>query len=160
MKCLNRKIHLVFIISLFLMTTGCAGVRTVDTSKVDTISLAQLMTQPDLMNNLSEKIKNQGGAIIRLSQGDVIPLKMNLDLPFATVESSADQLVVTRDLYIYLSQTQMLFSPDGQRWISIEDWRTRTAKDLFGYKEGRLSIGFKAEEDAGTCLELIIQTIR
>jgi len=54
--------------------------------------------------------------MVHFAPGDAVPLKLETDLPFATLEAGENLVRFDRDVYLYVAPGAFLVSPDAQRW--------------------------------------------
>ena len=115
-----------------LVSPACSGVQTLDTTTVKTTSLSDLaesaVDEGELLAPDMEPM------IIEIPAGQVVPLAIDVQLPFLTVEAGDNSVRFQRDVKIYLAPNEALISFDGERWARIGDWDA--LKDIAGAEQG------------------------
>ncbi|MBW2260853.1 MAG: hypothetical protein JRG91_02685 [Deltaproteobacteria bacterium] len=139
---------------LLLLTPGCAGVQKVDTTSAATISLAEFEADPLAYGSPLEP--DGKPVIIKIPAGEKIPLKIDMSIPFATVESGENTLRFDLDVYAYMGGGRFMISPDGERWAEMGDWKA--LKELFNFDKGLFSVGFGVSEAEGAFMSLAMKT--
>jgi hypothetical protein len=130
-----------------LFFTGCSAIHRIDGVKLYTVSASEARTEPGKWEEFGKQISTGKAVVVRLEAGQKIPLKLTMALPMANLVPGENQLLFTRDAYLYISPTKFRISPDGQRWADIQDIKAQ--RKLFGFKKGDLSIGFRVTREDG-----------
>ncbi|MFH1137552.1 MAG: hypothetical protein V1816_15900 [Pseudomonadota bacterium] len=152
----ERYSFVLLILAALSLGLGCSGLKTVPTDGVRQVSLKELKQNPGDLADLANRMKGGGELIIMAARGETLPLVLKIDLPFAAVPETKTELVVVRDMYLYLHDQGLLISPDRESWAAVGDWDA--IKKLFPYDQGELSLGFAADKDGGSSLRLLIGT--
>ncbi|MBN2341678.1 MAG: hypothetical protein JXX29_00370 [Deltaproteobacteria bacterium] len=124
---------------------GCSGIRTIDT-KMEPV----LITDLDEMAEEYVKKLNSEGLLVKFDKGDVIPVEVLAELPFANVESGQNQLVFSQTTYVYLCKDGAYVSPDGIHFAAVYDGKA--VRKLYGAGQGSFSIGFSMNKEDGAKL--------
>ncbi|MBN2714415.1 MAG: hypothetical protein JXX14_01095 [Deltaproteobacteria bacterium] len=136
-------------IMIFLSATlffGCSSIKTINTDLKPI-----LITDLDNMAEEYGKRLNGEGLLIKFDKGDVLPVEVTSQLPFATLESGDNQLVFSQTTFVFLSREGAFISPDGNRFAPVYDGRA--IKKLYPAKQGTVSIGFAITRDEGARLK-------
>ena len=119
---------------------GCSGVRTIDSGTIRTVSLSEL---PQVAAEVEgSATKGPGPMIVHVKAGERIPLRLELEAPFAALEAGENAIVLRRDVYLYVAPDDVMLGFDGARFARMGDWKT--LKKLAGVGKGQLAIGFGA----------------
>jgi hypothetical protein len=97
------------------------------------------------------------GVILRVPAGTVVPLDINISLPFARVEPGENRVAFTSDVYIFMSPEKFMISPDAERWAEMGNWKAM--KKLFGFDRGTLGVGLGVVKDKGAFMNLTVETV-
>jgi hypothetical protein len=145
MRCIDpvRCAVLVGIAALGALV-GCSGVQTLDRSTVETVTLAELAADPPTAAPLSPEWEP---LIVSVPAGETVPLRVDVDLAFMTVEAGQNTVRFERDVQLYLGPGEAMLSFDGERWARIGDWDA--LKEIAGADQGSLSLGFGVSEEQG-----------
>ncbi|MBI5486444.1 MAG: hypothetical protein HY905_03840 [Deltaproteobacteria bacterium] len=119
---------------------GCSGIRSVDTAGVPTVTAVDLGAET--VGEALGRVAQGGAVVVRFAPGDTVPLKMETDLPFATIEAGENVVRFERDVYLYVGPGAFLVSPDAERWA--EAGVLEAIKELFGAATGTFQFGFGA----------------
>ena len=109
---------------------------------------------PDLrvFESLSKEEELKEPVIIKVPQGFSLPVRIAVNTPLAIMESNCSHLVFQQDLFLYISNEEMLASPDGEQWADIAD--IDAVMDLFGGNKGEIAISMGTGEQKGAQLDL------
>jgi len=136
-----------------LAAVGCAGVQTLKGPDMEPIPLPELEANP-AMYGFPDVIYGSG-AVIEIPEGTRIPLKVESNITFASIEPGENMMRFDRKVYLFLSEKRAMISPDAVRWAEFQDWDT--IKDLFGLHNGRLSLGFGITKEEGSAINLVLE---
>lgn len=136
------KICAMSLTLLAAITIGCSRIH-----KIDNAIEPVLITDLDDMEGEYVKKLNGKGLLVKFDKGDVIPVEIISQLPFASLESGENRLCFSQTTYIFLSKDGAFVSPDGQRFAAVYDGKA--VKKLYGAKKGSLSIGFAISKESG-----------
>ena len=147
------------LIATLLLGSACSGVQTLDRSSLQTITLRELTTDPSAHQEVLEAYATgKGGLILKIEAEDELPLELAIRHPLVSLDTGGNTVRFQRDMYLYLSATELLISPDGERWAKIHDMETW--KELFGgFKDGRhgtLSVGLAVTAESGAAVNVVI----
>ena len=142
---------LLLIILTGMMATACS--HTTSINNVKTIDYSMLLEGG---KPLAQALQSDSGMIVRVKKGDRVPLLLTATLPFAQLQAGENSLVVTTDFYLYMSKQGILISPDGKTFTPIYDMKG--IKTLFGFKQGSLSIGFRAPKEEAPQMAVDVST--
>ena len=143
---------LIFVIVLLGITlTACSSVQKPDTSRVKTIPLSEFHT----LSEENTRELYQEGFIMFIPKGTVVAVKINLQIPAAQFKAGNNVLTFTRDLYVYLSQRNMLLSLNKKDWGAVGDMDA--LKQIFDIESGALALNFQSKK--GQKPELIFTLI-
>ena len=147
----------IFLIgSLLLMTTGCASIHRMDSTKLKVIPVSEDGSRSAQWEEAGKMIQEGKEVVFLIREGQAIPLKVNLVLPMARLQPGKNSLVFSRDTYLLISRSILRISPDGQRWADVGDLKSQ--KKLFGFNQGDLSVGFHASKEEGTQISIDVMT--
>ncbi|MDD5224391.1 MAG: hypothetical protein PHE84_10395 [bacterium] len=147
----------VFPIGLgILFFVGCATIHRMDIAKLNVISVSEIVADPAKMLDYAKIIQEGKDIVFKIPEGQAIPLKLNLDLPVAKLEPGKNQVVFSRDVYLWISKSRARVSPDGQRWADIGN--LKSIGKLFGFGKGQVSLGFFATKEEGAAVSVDIKT--
>ena len=133
------------IVAAALAVAGCATTRTFDTAGAREVTLAELRAAPEALAEL--RSLSEGAFVVKIPAGEVLPVRMIAQLPFATLEDGGGALRFSADTWLRLERNGAWLSPDGERWAAIHDMAA--VKKLFGAERGSFSLGFAATRDEG-----------
>ena len=120
---------------------GCGGPKKINTAGIDPISVSTMETDGAA---IGKRIQNGERLVFLIEEGE----------RFLEIESAGQEVVFTRDTYVIISPDGMFISPDGKLWAAVHD--TKALKDLYGAKQGFLSIGLSATEEEGTSVAVSV----
>ena len=137
-----------------LLAVGCSSIQRLDSTKYRVISVPQELRDSTSLGEVAQTLTNGTPVIFKLTSGERMPIKLTVDLPLGEMEKGDCRFVFKRDTYIFISQKECLFSPDGQRWASIES--PRSLAKLFDTKHGdlRFGIGSATNQEPFISLEI------
>jgi hypothetical protein len=135
-----------------VVAAGCAGIRTMDAAQVPTATLAELEADPAAWGLGTAEW--EGPLIVRIPAGETVPLRLALDVPFATLDAGANSVRFEREVLFYLSRGELLVSPDGRRWADLSDWTV--VRELFGLESGTFAIGFGVNAETGAAFTVAV----
>ena len=129
-----------------LLSTGCAGIHTLDTARIRTVSLpdyqAEIARAPEAWKLPPE------GVILKVAKGLTLPLNVEVTTTIASLVPGANKVRLDRDLYLYLSPTSVELSPDGERWAVMGNFRG--FQELFGaHRGGSFQLGLGVTKGEG-----------
>ena len=130
---------------------GCKGPREINTAGIEPIPVSTLETDGA---KIGERIKKGERLVFLLKEGEKLPLKLTAAMPFLEIETAGQEVVFTRDTYFIISPDGMFVSPDGELWAAVHD--TDALKELYGAKQGFLSIGLSATEEEGASVAVSV----
>jgi len=140
----------VVIAAAVFSLTACSGVRNLDTSTIKTTTLRELAESPPTDGQLLAP--GSEPMIIVVPAGEVIPLAVDVRLPFLTVEPGVNSVRFQRDVHVYVAPGEAMISFDGVRWARVGDWDA--IKEISGAEQGSLSIGLGVSEELGPQMNL------
>jgi hypothetical protein len=143
----TRSALLAFVLAALAIvsSTACSGVQTLDTSTIETTTLGDLAENaPDEGQILTPEMEPM---IIEIPAGEMVPLAIDVQLPFLTVEAGKNSVRFQRDLFVYLAPDEAMISFDGERWARVGDWDA--LKEIAGAEQGSLSVGLGVSEELG-----------
>jgi len=143
-----RNAALVLVASTTL-AVGCGGVKRMDVGDARTITLAELQEDGE---TLAQDLGKEGALIIRVAQGERVPLGLAARLPFMEIDPGENTVVFTRETWIHISRSGVMVSPDGSNWAAVHD--TDALKKLYGAEQGSLRIGLHASEESGPKVDI------
>ena len=147
----------VFLIgSGILLFVGCATIHRMDSAKLNVIPVSEIVADPAKMLDYAKIIQEGKDIVFKIPKGQAIPLKLSLDLPVAKLEPGKNQVVFTRDVYLWISKSQARVSPDGQRWADIGN--LKSIGKVFGFGKGQVSLGFFATKEEGAAVNVDLKT--
>jgi hypothetical protein len=129
----------------FVLAAGCSGIRTIDASGVRTMTVADLEALPESPDG--NPFAAGEPVVVHVAAGEVLPLHLELSLPFLALEAGENRVRFARDVWLHISSDGMCISPDGQRWAMMGDFDA--IKELFGFGQGSFQIGFGARAGEG-----------
>jgi hypothetical protein len=128
-----------------------------DSTKLNVINAEELMSGQAKLEEVIKSIQNGNTHVFKITKGQQIPLKININLPIMNIEPVKNKIVFTRDTYLLISKSEMKISPDGRSWADIDD--ITSIKKLYGInKQGQLSVGYGLKKDEGAFFSLDIKT--
>jgi hypothetical protein len=131
-------------------TVGCSSVQRMDMRGVTKISLADSTK----LSKVGEILEEEGEAILLIPANTALRLDVSAQLPMALLVPGKNLVRFTRDTYLYCSKKGALVSPDGRRWAALGDMSA--IKELYGFSEGQLKIGFSASREAGSVFSVAV----
>lgn len=165
----KQGIFCIGLIGVFLLF-GCSGVVTIGSNvKVYTLAEIQksisgdaveseelsggLLLDPNAQShfNIQGEIA-QNGLVVKLYKGQKVPLKLFVEMPFASVESGDNKLVLKQDMFVYFCKDGVYVSPDGKTYAPVH--KPKAIHKLYGTKKGYLSIGIGASKNENTTLKV------
>jgi len=134
---------------LIPLLSACAGVRAVDLAGVERLSLAELRDSPE---EHAEAFSTAGkGLVIEIPAGETVPIAIDVRTsPFVVEGPGTSAVRFERDVYLYVSSSGVMLSPDGESWAPIQD--LDALKEAFGIERGSLSLGFGVSSDEGAVI--------
>lgn len=152
----NKHVGYFLLISIVLLFK-CATIYEIDSTKLNVINAEELMSGKAKLEEVIKSIKNGNTQVFKITKGQQIPLKVNINLPIMNIEPVKNKIIFTRDTYLLISNSEMKISPDGIRWADIGD--ISSIKKLYGInKQGQLSVGYGLKKDEGAFFSLDIKT--
>jgi hypothetical protein len=130
--------------AVLLLLAGCTSIEQIDGSKLPTISATQAQSEPAKWEEIGKRVSAGEAIVITMEAGQKMPLKLSMLLPMAELVPGQNEIVFTRDTYLLIAPTRFCISPDGQRWVAINDFQAQ--KELFGFEQGTLSMGFQGKK--------------
>ena len=155
MSDMSKLIHLVLTVSMLTVMAGCAGTQTMPPAPPQTFSLARLLENPEEAAELGRLLQQGRPAIIRVAPGRKLPVHIEVNLPFGHLSSDQNELVFTKEVFLNLSESGLMISPDGQTWTPVRD--LSGVKNAFGADKGRLDLGLQASEEKGAFISLVLE---
>jgi hypothetical protein len=138
------------------LLVGCATIHRMDIAKLNVISVPEIVADPAKMLDYAKIIQEGKDIVFKIPEGQAIPLKLNLDSPVAKLDPGKNQVVFTRDVYLWISKSQARVSPDGQRWADIGN--LKSIGKVFGFGKGQFSLGFYATKEEGAAVSVDLKT--
>ena len=127
---------------------GCATIYQKNVSQFNVFTISQINQDSAIAKEIGEEINLGKTIVIKVSKGESIPLKLNINIPVVAFEKSENSIVLNSDEYISISKTDGLqVSPDGQQWASIGNMRA--LKKLYNFRKGQVSVGFSITKENG-----------
>ena len=147
-----KVIHVVQIVLLLVLFSGCSGIQKIDTTQLQSIDLSRIEETDDLsaLKEMAEGKPLEKPLLFKVPKGFSLPVQFQVNTPLAHLDSSCGNLVFSQDLFLYLTQSAMFVSPDMENWASWGDFDA--IKELFGWSEGRLAVGIGATRKDGALL--------
>lgn len=146
------KVNIWGLILILIFLTACA--RKPQQLDISSIPVYDISAVPDA--EIIERYLTEQGTknplIIKVPNGYVLPIHLDIDTPLAKLDSDAGNLVFTTDLYLYINERNILTSPDTARWAPFSDMEM--VKKLFGADKGSLSLGMSATAKEGAQLSV------
>jgi hypothetical protein len=136
---------LPLIAGLLLAFAGCAGIQRLDLSGAPTLTLEQLRAGPDAFADVTKA--GYLGAVVPIAAGEKLPVRVALHSLAVELEGSDSTLSFTRDVYLFVSRTEILASPDRERWARLDD--AKSLAELFGLEGGGVEVGFGVHRSKG-----------
>jgi len=153
----NIILSLSIILSAIILFNSCTTIQEIDSTKFNVIDVSELMSGQTKLDEVIKSIQNGNTHVFKISKGQQIPLKININLPIMNIKPVKNNIVFTQDTYLLISKFEMKISPDGQKWANIQD--VNTIKMLYGInKQGQLSVGYGLKKDEGAFFSLDIKT--
>jgi uncharacterized protein YceK len=143
------------VIIAVLLTAGCTSIHRLDSSKYQVISVPQDLRDATGVDDSWQRLTNGTPFILKVSNGERMPLKLMVDLPMGELEKGDCAFVFKRDTYLFLSQKGCMLSPDGQRWASVA--APKSVAKLFGAKHGDFRFGFSTGTNYQSSMILLLQ---
>ncbi len=149
-----------FTMVLFMLLTGtllfsCSSRQLLDTSSIKTIDVAQLDKQGDSLEALTAPDELKEPLIIKIPAGFALPLEINIATPLATMASNDNKLIFSKDLYLFITSSKILASPDSTVWVPVND--IKELKSVFGLGEGEFSVKMSAAKEDGAVVKMHLQ---
>lgn len=144
----------VLLFGSLLFFTGCATIRTLDTAAITSIDISATDAHEELAS-IEKTLKGEAidkPFIIKVPQGFNLPVHLTLDTPLLSMENRTGTLVFKQDLFLYVSNREILVSPDKLSWVEINN--LDAVKELFGGEKGELSVGMSASKEQGPLLDI------
>lgn len=156
--------HVVLGAGLALVTCsvlGCAGAPRPDPRAAHAFTMAQVR-DPAAGPRLRAAMQGEG-VVLRMRRGETLPVRLTSRLGVAHLavadgKGSSPELVLDRDVWIYIAPRRALISPDGQRWARLGDWKTM--RRLFGLRGGSFQVGLGVSAARGAELTLAFDARR
>ena len=147
-------LNLVPVVLAFFLFTGCSGIQKIDTAQLHNIDLSTIDEQQDLsiLTQMVEGKPLEEPVVMKLPQGFRLPVQLTLKSPLAELNSSCGTMVFSQDLFLYLTQSGLMVSPDKINWVNFSD--VDAIKELFGWSGGNLAIGIGASQNQGAILKV------
>ena len=137
-----------------VLLSSCSRHSGIEMRSLDGVTVIDLAAPGNQLAQL-EKIKQQGELdeplILKIPAGHRLPVHLSLDAPFAETVNSDNMLVFKQDVFVLVSSTSMAFSPDSQRWATVEDMGA--LRELFGVSGGQATIEMSARQEQGALLK-------
>lgn len=151
----SRVATLSFVLVLVLVPAagaGCSSIRTVETAKLRKVEAAELKAGADA----EQLFRDSQPTVVIARAGQSVPLTLKLDVPFARLASGEEQLVFTRDTYVYIARDTLMVGFDGTRFAPVGDWAA--IRKLAGAgKGGTIQIGASVTKEAGLRLNASLE---
>jgi len=152
---MGNRIQSILLIGLLLvMMTGCASIHQIDITQLRVVPVSEIIAEPAKLEEIGKEIQEGKEVVFHIREGQTIPLKASMVLPMVTLQPGKNNLVFTRDMYLFISRSKIEISLDGQRWVDINDLNSQ--KTLLGFDKGALSVGFGATKEEGTQISVDI----
>ena len=148
---IRRRTTLLLLATALLGAPSCSSIRELDLSGVPNVTL----DDPSDASAIGKAIEERGAVVVRLKQGEAIPLSMVIDLAMARVEAGNNVVRMTRDVWLYLSRVEAHISPDGRRWAELGD--LEAMGELFEIDGSAVQIGFRATAAEGAAITLDVR---
>ncbi len=133
----------MLVIAALLLAAGCTTVHRLDSTKCQVIPVPQGLQNPSVCESMCAQIARGESVILKVAEGERMPLKLAVDLPMGTLEEAENTFVFKHDTYFLLAENKFCLSPDGQRWANVSS--PRSVAKLFGAKHGVVSFGFTSK---------------
>ena len=146
------KTRFALVVLVLFLFTGCSGIRKIETDQLHNIDLSAVNEQQDLsiLMEIAEGKPIKEPLVMKLPKGYRLPVHMTVNTPLAKMDSKCGTLVFSQDLFLYLTQSSMLVSPDKTNWVNMSDFDG--VKKLFGWSDGSLAVGIGASRENGSLL--------
>jgi hypothetical protein len=148
---LARWTLLTVVAAALASPAGCSSVREIDVSGIPHVTL----DDPSNAKAIGKALEERGEVVVRLREGDALPMVVTFDLPVARLEAGKNVVRFSRDVWLYLSRETARISPDGRRWADLGD--LAGMKDIFGFDGGKVQVGFRATEAEGAAITVAVE---
>lgn len=138
--------HIGWAILIVGLVAGCAGIQTMDTSNIETVNMTDFSADPAKYGFADGPPKRD--LIVKIDKGHSVPLYLSIDSNIVKLEVDQNKIYFDRDVYLYLSKSKLLLSPDGKRWVSFG----KGMKELFGVRKTSIGLGLHANKKQGAII--------
>lgn len=146
-----REVLVLVVAAGLLGGSSCSSVREMDVSGVPHV----ILDDPSNAKAIGKAMEEHGAVVVRLREGDAVPLRAAIDLPVAHLEAGKNVVRFDREVWLYMSRKEARISPDGRRWADLGD--LAGLKELFGLTGGTVQVGFRATEADGAAITFDIK---
>lgn len=153
----NRSFLLIVTgICLAFLFSACAGIQPKVPPNLTVYTWTDISSDTEKAEEIYQGLNKGTPYIFKIEKGDALPFEVKIDLPFVFLTPSTNELRFVEDVYVYISNENIMFSPDGDHWASPEN--PKQLKSLFGIQQGFLSVGFTIEKKGDPMLRLELGT--
>ena len=151
-----RVLNVVPVALILCLFAGCSGIQKIETAQLHTIDFSTVDDRRDLsvLAEMAEGKPLKEPVVMKLPKGFELPVQVILKTPLVKMDSKCGTMVFSQDLFLYLSQSSMLVSPDKINWADMSDFES--VKKLFGWGDGNIAMGIGTGRDQGTLLGIKI----
>ncbi len=135
---------------------SCATSPTIDLSDVEIIDIVNNPEGFAALDLTGDGSQPPQPFILKVPAGHGLPVHLSIDTPLASMASTCSTLNFHRDLFVYMSSSHFLVSPDATQWAPFDD--LEQIKSLFGVGAGELSVGMSGSQEDGATLQIGIST--
>jgi hypothetical protein len=132
---------------------GCASVRTIDVSNVPTFTIDAINASPE---RTVGQVMASGSRqfVVAFKKGDLVPLTLRASLGPIELQPGEEYVAFSQDVYLYFSSSDILLSPDGQRWAPVHDGAA--LQELFNLGEGTFQVGFGVKRGEKAAFTIVL----
>lgn len=143
-------------LACLLIFSGCAAKQKFNPASIETITLKVFEADPQ--KYAPPWSDSERGYILHVPAGEKLPLSLEIETPFATVETGKNSVVFQKDVYIYMTAKAFKVSPDRLRWADVGNWKA--VKKIFGIEKGLFAVGMGVSKEQGALMSLAIKAER
>ncbi len=133
---------------LLAFLAACSTIGPLDLRDTPTFALSEVRG-----DTLGERIQRGESFVVRVKQGDQVPVKVSLELPGVTFQPGQNVVRFDRDVFVHYSAAGVHVSPDGQTWAQMGDFKGMAR--LFGLGHGgTFQVGVGVTKDDGPIVSI------
>lgn len=151
-KSVNRQFVLLAYCIAMLGLSGCAFSPEVDMSSAQIIDITSGYDETSLLETLADRKQLREPLVMKVPAGFPLPVAIRIKTPIAEMNSHCSTLHFRKDVFVYLSNTKMLISPDSKNWAPLHDMEE--VKELFGGGRGEVNVQMSSSREMGPLLEV------